>query len=221
VVERQEVLRLSFLPGKERPVQMIRRNAELSLRYRTLANRQTRDEAVEEIATEIFSKPLDLVRGPLYRAEVLQRGPDDHVMVFAIHHAIADGWSLGVFVRDLCAAYVLGIFSPDERLPDLPLTYTGWGVAEHSFWQQAELQRRAAFWKSTLAGRPRLWSGSEGPLTASGPSLQMRSTGTAERLNSWPHSSANSPLCLPASSNPICIANPEAVMLHFGAIASA
>jgi hypothetical protein len=172
VVERQEVLRLSFLPGKERPVQMIRRNANLNLQYRTLATRQTRDESVEEIATEIFSKPLDLVRGPLYRAEVLQRGPDDHVMVFAIHHAIADGWSLGVFVQDLCAAYVLGIFSPNERLPDVPLTYTAWGSAERSFWQQAELERRAVFWKSALAGKPRLWNESEGPLTASGPPLR-------------------------------------------------
>jgi hypothetical protein len=169
VVERQEVLRLSFLPGKERPVQMIRRNAGLNLQYRTLATEQTGEEAVEEIAAAIFSEPIDLVRGPLYRAEVLRRGPDDHVMVFAIHHAIADGWSLGVFVRDLCAAFILGIVSPDAQLPDVPLTYTAWGAAQRTFWQQAELERRSIFWKSALAGRPRLWSASEGPLTASGP----------------------------------------------------
>ena len=169
VVERQEVLRLSFLPGRERPVQMIRRNAEINLRHRTLGAGQRRDEAVEEIATEIFYQPFDLVRGPVYRAEVLQRGPDDYVMVFAIHHAIADGWTLGVFVRDLCAAYMLGIVSPGERLPDVPLPYTAWAAAERTFWQPAELERRTVFWKSALAGRPRLWSASEGLLTASGP----------------------------------------------------
>src|SRR5450631_4304271 len=34
VVERQEVLRLSFLPGKDRPVQMIRKSSEASFRFR-------------------------------------------------------------------------------------------------------------------------------------------------------------------------------------------
>ena len=172
VVERQEVLRASFLPGKERPVQMNRQNAELNFRYRTLTAGETRDEAIEEIATEIFSKPFDLVRGPLYRAEVLRRSPDDHVMVFAIHHAIADGWTLGVFVRDLCASYVLGIVSPGERLPDVPLTYSAWGADERTFWQPAELDRRAAFWKSALAGSQRFWRAAEGPVTASGPPMR-------------------------------------------------
>src|SRR4029453_13735671 len=34
VVERQEVLRLSFLPGKEQPLQMVRRNSEINLEFR-------------------------------------------------------------------------------------------------------------------------------------------------------------------------------------------
>ena len=55
---------------------------------------------------EIFREPFDLVQGPLYRVVDLRRAADDHVLVFAIHHAIADGWSLGVFVQDLFAAYI-------------------------------------------------------------------------------------------------------------------
>jgi Condensation domain len=173
VVERQEVLRLSFLPGKDRPVQMIRQISEANFRYRELSSIQRHEEAVEELAREIFSEPFDLVQGPLYRAVVLRRGVNDHVLVFAIHHAIADGWTLGVFVQDLCTAYVQGIISPPEvspreALPPLPLTYAAWGAAERAFWQPAELERRAAFWKSNLAGSRRLWSSLEGPETASG-----------------------------------------------------
>ncbi len=86
----------------------------------------------------------------------------------AIHHAIADGWSLGVFVQDLCVAYVQGIVRPHESLPPLPLTYTAWGAAERGFWQPSELERRAGFWKSKLAGRKRLWNALEKPGTATG-----------------------------------------------------
>jgi hypothetical protein len=173
VVERQEALRLSFLPGKAGPVQMIRRTAETSLQYRPLPNGLIHKEVVEEAANEVFSKPFDLVRGPLYRAEILRLSADVHVIVLAIHHAIADGWTLGVFVEDLCASYIVGIIQPNERLPEVPLTYAAWGAAEREFWTPKELERRAPFWRSQLAGTRRLWSSLEGPITAAGPAQRL------------------------------------------------
>src|SRR6266567_9553056 len=99
VVQRQEVLRVSFLPGKDRPIQMMRQSSQPNFRFRELSSAHRSDEAVEELAQEVFSEPFDLVKGPLYRAVGLRRSADDHVLVFAIHHSIADGWSLGVFVQ--------------------------------------------------------------------------------------------------------------------------
>ena len=54
------------------------------------------------------------MQGPLYRVVDLRRSPNDHVLVFAIHHAIADGWSLGVFVEELFAAYIQGLMGSYE-----------------------------------------------------------------------------------------------------------
>ena len=50
VVERQEVLRLSFLPGKDRPLQMIRQSSKANIRFRELSANEGRDDAVEELA---------------------------------------------------------------------------------------------------------------------------------------------------------------------------
>ncbi|HEY5894947.1 MAG TPA: condensation domain-containing protein [Chthoniobacterales bacterium] len=158
VVERQEVLRLSFLPGKEQPLQMVRKSCDPNLEFRELSSAQSRSEAVEEIAGEIFCEPFDLIQGPLYRAIILRRTADDHVFVFAIHHAIADGWTLGVFVQDLFGAYLQEVLGRSGQLPPVPLSYTEWGAAERAFWQPAELERRAPFWKSELAGSRRLWA---------------------------------------------------------------
>jgi Condensation domain len=168
VVERQEVLRLSFLPGKERPVQMIRQTGEPNFRFRELSATQAREEAIEELADQICSEAFDSVQGPLYRIDILRQSADHHVLVFAIHHAIADGWTLGVFVQDLCLAYIQGLMGLHEGLPPLPLTYVAWDAAERLFWQRAELERRVAFWKPNLAGSRRLWNAQEGPETASG-----------------------------------------------------
>jgi len=163
VVDRQEVLRLSFLPGKGQPMQMIRNAGKPMLRFHELPASQRQPGAIEEFAKEVFSKPFDLVQGPLYRAEVFRRAADDHVLVFAIHHAIADGWTLGVFFQDLCAAYMDGIRGVHAGNAPVPLSYTEWGAAERAFWQPAELERRATFWKSHLTGAHRFWNPPTGP----------------------------------------------------------
>ena len=157
VVNRQEVLRLSVLPGKDGPVQLIRTRSEPVMQFRDLA-KQTRPEEIEELALRTFYKPFDLIQGPLYRVEVLRRAPDDQLMVFAIHHAIADGWTLGVFVQDLCAAYAQHRSGSPNELAPVPMSYSAWGATERAYWQPAKLEQRLLFWKSQLAGVRRLWS---------------------------------------------------------------
>jgi hypothetical protein len=158
VVDRQEVLRLSILPGKDRPMQMMRQTGTPALRFHELTEAQQEPEAIEELVREIASQPFDLVQGPLYRAEVFRRSADDHVLVLVIHHAIADGWTLGVFVQDLFASYMQGVRGNQAALPAVPLTYSAWGASERAFWQPEVLAPRLDFWKAHLGGATRLWN---------------------------------------------------------------
>jgi hypothetical protein len=170
VIERQEALRISFLPGKERPLQMIRASGTAVLGVRDLAA----GGLLEDVMLETYRQPFDLLQGPLYRVEMIRRGHHDHVLAFSFHHAIADGWSLGAFVQDLCTAYVMGLTGLSKTvavgmmglkntLPPVTQTYTEWAAAERAFWQPAELARRAGFWKSQLAGSSRIWGGTPAP----------------------------------------------------------
>jgi NRPS condensation-like uncharacterized protein len=182
IVERQEIMRTSFLPGKDRPLQVIRSTGESAFRYRELSSTEALPEGLEEVMAESFRKPFDLVSGPVYRTEMLRRGPDDHVMAFTIHHAVADGWSLGAFVEDLCTAYVLGLQEDGKalggvrgirgRLDPVPMSYLEWGVAERTRWQPAEIESHADYWKKRLAGSRRLWNRSGTGGDKSGPLQQ-------------------------------------------------
>lgn len=160
VVERQEVLRLSILPGKEGPLQLIRKEAEPALHFAELPG--AGDTVLAEHAERVFREPFDLVQGPLYRATIFRRGPDDHVLAFALHHAIGDGWTLGAFVQDLAFAYAQILLGMDrEPLPPVPLSYSAWSQAERAYWHDGELKNRAEFWRTTLAGSRRVWPGAE------------------------------------------------------------
>ena len=156
VVEREDVLRLSILPGREQPLQMIRKSCGINFEVREVG--ETRPEAIEELASEILRKPFDLMQGPLYRVVDLRRAANDHVLAFAIHHAIADGWSLGIFVEALFAAYLQAIAGSSEALPAVPQTYAAWGAAERAFWKPEVLEPRLDFWKARLAPSNRMWN---------------------------------------------------------------
>jgi len=158
VVDRQEVLRLSILPGKERPLQMIRKSSGINFDFRELAAGDARPEVIEELAAEIFRAPFELLQGPLYRVVDLRRASDHHVLVFAIHHAIADGWSLGVLVQDLFAAYIEVVMGSSGALAPVPQTYSEWGATERAFWKSETLEERTEFWKTKLAGVSRRWN---------------------------------------------------------------
>jgi hypothetical protein len=165
VIDRQEALRITFLPGKERPLQMIRATGTAVLGVRELGP----GEDLEELMLETYRQPFDVLRGPLYRVQMIRRGHNDHVLAFSFHHAIGDGWSLGIFVQDLCTAYIMGLtglrktvavgmMGLKNALPPVAQTYTEWSTAERAIWQPAELAKRADFWKTKLAGSSRIWS---------------------------------------------------------------
>jgi hypothetical protein len=169
VVERHEALRVSFLPGKDRTLEMVRATATPQVEFRELSAAESRPEALEEVMKETYRKPFDMVQGPLYRVDMLRRGARDHILAFSVHHAIADGWSLGVFVQDLSTAYVMGlkglrkavatgVLGMADKLPPVPQSYTAWAAAERAFWQPPEIERRAGFWRSQLQGSRQIWS---------------------------------------------------------------
>jgi hypothetical protein len=173
LLQRQEALRVSFLPGKERPLQMIRRDGVSNFRFIELPPEKRNPEGVEEVAQEIFREPFDLLQGPLYRVALLRLTLDEHVLVFAIHHAIADGWTLGLFVQELCLTYIQLARGIRDPLPSVPLSYSAWGAAERALWQPAELESRIVFWKSHLDGYQRFWEARAGAATVIGPLVRL------------------------------------------------
>src|ERR1043166_9542772 len=173
VVEREDVLRLSILPGREQPLQMIRKSCGINFEVREVG--ETRPEAIEELASEILRKPFDLMQGPLYRVVDLRRAANDHVLAFAIHHAIADGWSLGIFVEALFAAYLQAIAGSSEALPAVPQTYAAWGAAERAFWKPRVAPCNRSWYATITPARAGRWFSSiPAPLTSETRELARR-----------------------------------------------
>ncbi|MBJ7287738.1 non-ribosomal peptide synthetase [Williamsia sp.] len=165
LVRRRETLRTTYpLLGGE-PVQMIRPAAAVAddfvvpLVDLTARSATSTDEIPAAIAA-VTDRGFDLTTGIPVRAAVVRVGPDDHLLVFVVHHISADGASLMPLARDLVDGYTAHLAGRTITRAPLPLNYADWVV-----WQRERLaavdadgathaDRQLAYWTRRLAGAP-------------------------------------------------------------------
>ena len=92
-----------------RPVQVVLDRWELDARGRRpdASFRQSEREAELRASSvsEEAERPFDLGRDLMLRATLFRLGPDEHVLLVVTHHIASDGWSVGVFCRELGECY--------------------------------------------------------------------------------------------------------------------
>src|SRR6185436_12271750 len=97
-------------------------------------------------------RPFDLAAGPLLRVLVLRLDRREHKVVLTLHHAIADGWSLGVLVREVGTLYGAFLRGGRSPLPELPFQYSDYAAWQRGWLQGAVLEKELAQWRAKLAG---------------------------------------------------------------------
>ncbi|MFI5496356.1 amino acid adenylation domain-containing protein [Actinoplanes sp. NPDC051859] len=152
VVDRHSALRTTFPAVDAEPVQRV--HAALAPEFaRHDATGWTADELAARV-NEAAYRPFDLTAGPLIRAEVFTTGPGEHRLVFAMHHLVADMWSMQILLAELDAAYRDGVAGrPGGPLPPVP----GFGTVERfraARLDATETGRLWQFWRTELDGAP-------------------------------------------------------------------
>ena len=79
------------------------------------------------------------------------------MLLLGLHHIIADGWSMGVLVRELAAALPRPSRTAARPCRRLPIQYADYAVWQRQWLHGAELGAQLAYWRQQLAGAAR-WS---------------------------------------------------------------
>ncbi|MBV9788063.1 MAG: amino acid adenylation domain-containing protein, partial [Chloroflexi bacterium] len=158
IVSRHEALRTAFPTEAGQPCVVIAPSLHVPLPLIDLQSYPAaqRESIAQLRITAEARTPFDLQHGPLIRTMLLRLDEQAHVLVVNLHHIIADGWSMSVFMRELTALYDAALRgAPDDHgLPELPIQYT-----DYAGWQQAWLRNAAIVgqlesWKQQLADVP-------------------------------------------------------------------
>jgi amino acid adenylation domain-containing protein len=150
VIGRHEVLRTCFSVVAGLPVQVVLDEARVAIRPRTASGSDQVLPMVEAFARE----PFDLTRTPLVRAALI-RGGGTAVLVFVLHHIAVDGWSIGIFLREVAEFYrgeLAGDGGPD--LPELPLQYVDYAIWQRERAASTRARERRAEQLRALDGYP-------------------------------------------------------------------
>lgn len=158
LVMRHESLRTRFFNVEGSPYCTIDAEGQVVLEERDFSElgHEAREAAALQAAVEFARRPFDLERSPLLHCLLTRLATEDHRFCLVIDHIIADGLSLGIFVKDLTSLYAMHAGGPPASLPALSVQYYDYAEWERKTLSQGALEDHLRYWKRQLHGLPSL-----------------------------------------------------------------
>ncbi|HET6764008.1 MAG TPA: amino acid adenylation domain-containing protein, partial [Longimicrobiaceae bacterium] len=157
VARRHEALRTSIRVQDGEAVQVVDPHPALRVEMEDLTAWTDADEREEELQRRLSvlgAEPFDLSRAPLFRARLYRESEESHVLAYTVHHAISDGWSLGMFSGELTTLYEAFRQGQPSPLPPVGLQYTDFARWQREQYDGGALADQLRFWTETLGGAP-------------------------------------------------------------------
>ncbi|MFD3924448.1 condensation domain-containing protein, partial [Streptomyces sp. NPDC058595] len=149
VARRHEVLRTTLREEDGEIVQVVHplwRGDPLPLTGPDAAHAD--DEA--ELLEHWRRSTVDLADGPLFRARIVTRSEDSHLLLLSLHHTIADGWTLTLLLDEIAHTYAALV---EDRTPaSAPALQYGDFAHAQAAVPVSEDDAGLAHWRERLAG---------------------------------------------------------------------
>lgn len=160
IIRRHAILRTAFQIVDGRPAQVVAPTLTLSLALADLQSLppHSKEKEVARLAAESSQFPFDLAHPPLFRMTLLQIEEETYVIFLVMHHIIFDGWSVGVFMRELLALYRAFSSGAPSPLSTLPMQYATFAQWQRRWLRGEKLESQLAYWQQQLAAAPGLLS---------------------------------------------------------------
>jgi amino acid adenylation domain-containing protein/non-ribosomal peptide synthase protein (TIGR01720 family) len=158
ILRRHQVLRTRFARAEDGGVEQHVNDAapgRLGVIDLTAMPHDKREGIATTIARQEARRPFRLHEGKLLRSWLARLDERNHALFLNIHHIAADGWSLGVLVREISALYESfrkGEGVGGAALPDLPIQYTDFAAWQRRWLSGQALERQLEYWRKRLAG---------------------------------------------------------------------
>ena len=103
LVQRQEILQTTFLTVEGKPQLKINPDTAIALDIVDLTTLSETEKQlqIQQLQQEDSQTPFVLEQSPLMRVKLLITAANEQILLLSVHHIIADGWSMGVLVKEI------------------------------------------------------------------------------------------------------------------------
>jgi amino acid adenylation domain-containing protein len=157
IVRRHHVLRTVIVQDDAGPVQRVTAGGfHLPLHDFSSLPADRAEAQARELVPREWMTPFEIEGGALFRAMLIRIAADDHVLYLTAHHTVFDGWSAGVFQRELAALYDAFARGEPSPLADLSVQYADYAAWQRGWMTDEAAGRQVAYWRDRLEGAPPL-----------------------------------------------------------------
>ena len=156
ILLRHEVLRTAFIVENNSIIQEVYKHEKINIEITPVAlkEKDVYSALIESYAKTEIATQFDLSSGRLVRFKLLHFSDNHHVLLFTTHHIVFDGWSMGVFVKELSESYHALEKGELPKLSDLKIQYR-----DYAYWQQnkitdAYIDEFKSHWSDYMNGAP-------------------------------------------------------------------
>uniref|UniRef100_UPI00192B203F non-ribosomal peptide synthetase n=1 Tax=Flavobacterium sp. UGB4466 TaxID=2730889 RepID=UPI00192B203F len=136
-IDRHEILRTVFREeesGEVRQWVLEREDLGFSIHSLDFREEDNKKDKVQAYIAADSHQTFDLIKGPLFRAALLQVEDEEYVFYFNMHHIISDDWSMEVLTKDVLKYYEAYQTGREPDLKELRIHYK-----DYCDWQLARL----------------------------------------------------------------------------------
>ena len=153
IVGRHEILRTRFIEVDGEPAQVIAGESEIRIEVTDLRDLDEREKRsrLEDLMKVEARRAFDLETGPLMRVGLVRVTESEQVLMVSVHHIVADGWSMGILVREVVELYGSYVRGEESKLEELPVQYADYAVWQREWLKGETLEHQLSYWRSQLS----------------------------------------------------------------------
>ncbi|MEX0283505.1 MAG: condensation domain-containing protein [Paracoccaceae bacterium] len=156
IIDRHEILRTRFEERGGVLFQQVVEKTDFRLStidLRTISE-DDHDSRIAGVAAELSNRPFDLGKPGHLRVALVRTHQDCTSILIAAHHAVFDGYSIGVMGHELGTILAASLSGQTAELPVLPLQYGDFSRWEEACADSGAQDQNQAYWQRQLGGAP-------------------------------------------------------------------
>ncbi|NVM67832.1 amino acid adenylation domain-containing protein, partial [Mucilaginibacter sp. SG538B] len=158
LVDRHDILRTSFIVSDEEFRQKVHPEIPVRIDVFDLTRESAPLATMDNTLKEISILKFNVATAPLFKFALFKFETNRYKLVSCFHHAIFDGWSAQIFLKELNKVYRSLLESQQPILPEIGVDYKDFSTWQNLFLLSRECSESLNYWTNKFKGKSNLAS---------------------------------------------------------------